>query len=298
MIENKFHTIHFTGCSFTEGGGFEDGKHRLKLEYKNRYGFLYKNEKDVSYPSLLQSKLNLKIINDAKSGSGIERTIRKIWEYIRKNKIEDVKKTLFILEIAEAISRLEVFSNKYNRYLVANVQYDSKSGKITDTQTVLNWIYGPQMDEEYRDKTREVVREYSTLFINPIEYDKKIQNEILGLFTFFKMHDIHFYYSGNVSFIDNFTKKIYKDIDETNRLTLVINGKIQWNFYEFAHSNLIRISDEVGEHISTDGHPGFQSHQMWANGIYNFLQNKYLDNTYELDYRQDININKNTPTII
>jgi hypothetical protein len=44
MIENKFHTIHFTGCSFTEGGGFEDGKHRLKLEYKNRYGFLYKNE--------------------------------------------------------------------------------------------------------------------------------------------------------------------------------------------------------------------------------------------------------------
>jgi hypothetical protein len=86
MIENKFHTIHFTGCSFTEGGGFEDGKQQLKSEYKRKYGFLYKNEKDVAYPSLLQSKLNLKIINDAKSGSGVERTIRKIWEYIRKNK--------------------------------------------------------------------------------------------------------------------------------------------------------------------------------------------------------------------
>jgi hypothetical protein len=293
MIESKFHTIHFTGCSFTEGGGFEDGKNQLKLEYKKKYGFLYKNEKDVAYPSLLQNKFNLKVINEAKSGSGIERTIRKIWEYIRKNKIEHVKKTLFILELAEAISRLEVFSNKYNRYLVANVVYDHKTGKITDTQTTLNWIYGPQMDEEYRDNTREVVREYSTLFINPYEYDKKIQNEILGLFSFFKMHDIHFYYSGNVSFIDNFTKKIYPDIEQTNRLNLVLNGNDEFNFYGFAHSNLIRISDEVGLDISTDGHPGVQAHQMWAEGIYNFLQNKYLDDTYELDYRQDKIISTN-----
>ena len=287
MIENKFNTIHFTGCSFTEGGGFEDGKNQLKLEYKNKYGFLYKNEKDVAYPYLLQDKLNLKVINEAKSGSGIERTIRKIWEYIRKNKIEDVKKTIFILELAEAITRLEVYSNKYNKYLVANVVYDSKTGKITDTQTTLNWIYGPQMDEEYRNTTREVIREYSTLFVNPYEYDKKIQNEILGLFTFFKMHDIHFFYSGNVSFIDNFTKKIYPDIEQTNRLNLVLNGKGEFNFYGFAHSNLIRISDEVGMNISTDGHPGVQAHQMWANGIYNFLQNRYIDNTYQLNYIQE-----------
>ena len=293
MIENKFHTIHFTGCSFTEGGGFEDGKNQLKLEYKNKYRFLYKNEKDVAYPSLLQHKFKLKVINDAKSGSGIERTIRKIWEYIRKNKIEDVKKTLFILELAEAVSRLEVFSNKYNRYLVANVVYDYKTGKITDTQTTLNWIYGPQMDEDYRDNTREVIREYSTLFVNPYEYDKKIQNEILGLFSFFKMHDIHFYYSGNVSFIDNFTKNIYSDIEQTNRLNLILNGKDEFNFYGFAHSNLIRISDEVGLDVSTDGHPGVQAHQMWAEGIYNFLQNKYLDDTYELDYRQNKIISTN-----
>ena len=111
----------------------------------------------------------------------------------------------------------------------------------------------------------------STLFVNPYEYDKKIQNEILGLFSFFKMHDIHFYYSGNVSFIDNFTKKIYSDIEQTNRLNLILNGKDEFNFYGFTHSNLIRISDEVGLDVSTDGHPGVQAHQMWAEGIYNFL---------------------------
>ena len=149
------------------------------------------------------------------------------------------------------------------------------------------------MDEEYRNKTREVIREYSTLFVNPYAYDKKIQNDILGLFTFFKMHNIHFYYSGNVSFVDNFTKRIYNDIEETNRLNLIINGKPYFNFYELAHSNLMRISDEVGLDISTDGHPGVQAHQMWANGIYNFLQNKYLDDTYELDYRQDKIISNN-----
>jgi hypothetical protein len=60
----------------------------------------------------------------------------------------------------------------------------------------------------------------------------------------------------------------------------------------------MRISDEVGLDISTDGHPGAQAHQMWANGIYNFLQNKYLDDTYELDYRQDTKIKRHKETII
>lgn len=287
MIENKFNTIHFTGCSFTEGGGFEDGKRELQVFYKNNYGFIYKNEKDVAYPNLLKSKLNLKILNEAKSGSGIERSIRKIWEYIRRTPLEEVKKTLFILELAEAITRLDVFSNKYNRYMVANVDYDYNTAKINDTQTTLNWIYGPQMDEEYRNKAREVIKEYSNLFINPYAYDRKIQHDIIGLFTFFKMHDIHFYYSGNVSFVDHFTKKIYPNIEETNRLNLILNGKDEFNFYGFAHSNLLRISDEVGLNISTDGHPGVQAHQMWANGIYNFLQNRYVDNRYELNYIQN-----------
>jgi len=141
MLKDRFDTIYFNGCSFTEGGGFERGKYWVSDVYKEQYNFGYNNEKDVCYPTIVQKLLpEIKVINEAKSGSGSEKIIRNVYEYIYKNGIEKSKKTLFILEIQEAINRLEVFSNKYNQYLVANVSYDSK-GKILDTQTTLDWIY-------------------------------------------------------------------------------------------------------------------------------------------------------------
>ena len=125
MIKDRFNQIYFNGCSFTEGGGFEAKKEHVRAAYKEQYGFEYESQVDVCYPTLVGKQLGIKIINDAKSGSGTDRTIRKVYDYIFKNKIDEVKKTLFILELPDAINRLDVFSNKYNKYLIANTNYDN-----------------------------------------------------------------------------------------------------------------------------------------------------------------------------
>ena len=63
------------------------------------------------------------MINEAKSGSGTERVIRKTWEYIFKNRLDIVKKTIFILELPGAVTRLDLFSNKHFKELIGDVEY-------------------------------------------------------------------------------------------------------------------------------------------------------------------------------
>ncbi len=279
MWQNKFDTLYFNGCSFTEGGGFEDGKYWLKNAYKEKYNFLYKNEKDVCYPTIIQKKFpNIKVINEAKSGSGSERIIRKVYEYVLKNGLEKSQKTLFILEIPSAINRLDIYSNQYNKYLVANVTYNQKN-TIEDTQTTLNWIYGPQLEEEYRNKTRQLIKEFSKYFVHPIEYEKRVAYEFLGLFSYLEKNNISFlveysrYFDDNVfiefnKFFKNFTKEYMFDIE--------INGKRYNNIVGMGGSEKCLICDEVGSDISVDGHPGYRAHQLWADGIIDFLNKKYI----------------------
>ena len=179
MIQDKFNQIYFNGCSFTEGGGFEAEKGHIHKAYKEKYGFEYKNEKEVCYPTIVQNLLpDIKVINEAKSGSGTERVIRKTWEYIFKNRLDIVKKTIFILELPGSVARLDLFSNKEFKPLVGNIEYGDR-GKITDTQVVLNWIYGPQLDEEYRNKLRKIIKEYSEEFIHPEFKEKQVAQEMI-----------------------------------------------------------------------------------------------------------------------
>ncbi len=275
MINNIFNKIIFNGCSFTEGGGFEAGKREVIREYKEKYGFEYKCEKDVSYPTIVQRLLpNVQVINQAKSGSGAERILRKAWEYINSHSIEECRKTLFIFEVPEAITRLDKYSNKYNTYLVANVAFDYDKGIINDTQVVMDWIYGPPLDETYRNKARQVIRDYSEMFINPMAYDTLIQYQFLGFASFCIQNGIQFYYSGCIQFLDDMCNKFYPDFSDKYRLNVELNGKIEYNFYGYSHHNNLLIKDEV-PNVSQDGHPGYVAHQNWAEAIVEFLNKKY-----------------------
>jgi hypothetical protein len=119
MNLSNYDTIYFNGSSFTEGGGFEAGKWHIHKAYKEKYGFEYKNEKEVCYPTIVQNLLpNIKVINEAKCGAGTERVIRKVWEYIFLHRLDDVKKTIFILELPGSVNRLDLFSNKEFKHLV------------------------------------------------------------------------------------------------------------------------------------------------------------------------------------
>jgi len=278
MIQNKFNTLYFSGCSNTEGGGFEEGKYWIKNAYKEKYGFEYKNEKEVCYPTIVQNLLpNIKVINEAKSGAGTERLIRKVWEYIFSRRLADVQKTIFILELPGAVTRLDLFSVKHFKELVGNIEYDN-SGKIKDTQVVFDWIYGPPLNEEYRNKLRRIIKEYSEEFMHPEIQDKKVAYSLFGLANFMMMHNIEFYFTGDTSYTEYQLnlQYDYPTFNSEHILQLKIGSKKYNNIVHMAEETKTQIGHEVGFDVTTDGHPGFQAHRAWGEAIVEFLNNKYL----------------------
>ena len=278
MIKDRFNQIYFNGCSFTEGGGFEAKKEHVRAAYKEQYGFEYESQVDVCYPTLVGKQLGIKIINDAKSGSGTDRTIRKVYDYIFKNKLDEVKKTLFILELPDAINRLDVFSNKYNKYLIANTNYDNNR-KVESVHPTFNWITeGYIQNELYKDTIASIIKQYSNSCINPTQWEIETAKKYLGLCSFFELHNIEYYVSGNITYFINQIdfNKFIPQFRNNRILKLDINGQIENNIVTLSEKTKTRILDEIGVDVINDGHPGFQAHQLWADGIVRFLNNKYL----------------------
>jgi hypothetical protein len=278
MNLNNYDTIYFNGCSHTEGGGFEAGKSWIKQAYKEKHNFEYNNEKEVCYPTIVQNLLpNIKVINAAKSGAGTERVIRKVWEYIFSHRLAKVQKTIFILELPGAVTRLDLFSNKHFKHLVGNVEYKD-NGKINDAQLVFDWIYGPPLEEEYRNKLRRIIKEYSEEFIHPNLQDKKVAYSLFGLANFMLMNNIEFYFTGDTSYTEYHLnlQYDYPTFNSEHILQLKIGDKYYNNIVNMAGETKTQIGHEVGFNVTTDGHPGFQAHKVWGEAIVDFLNNKYI----------------------
>ena len=73
-----------------------------------------------------------------------------------------------------------------------------------------------------------------------------------------------------------FENKFIPNFRNDRILKLQINGDIENNIVTLSEKTKTRILDEIGIDIINDGHPGFQAHKLWANGIVEFLNNKYL----------------------
>jgi len=278
MNLSNYDTIYFNGCSFTEGGGFEAGKRHIHKAYKEKHGFEYNNEKEVCYPTIVQNLLpDIKVINEAKSGSGTERVIRKTWEYIFSRRLADIQKTIFILEIPGSVTRLDLFSNKHFKELIGNVEYKN-NGKVNDTQVVFDWIYGPPLDEEYRNKLRRIIKEYSEEFIHPEIQNKKVAYSLFGLANFMMMNDIEFYFTGDTSYTEyNLNLQYdYPTFNNEHILKLKISSGYYNNIVSMASETKTQICDEIGVEVTSDGHPGVQAHKQWGEAIVTFLNNKYL----------------------
>jgi hypothetical protein len=277
-MKSKLNTIYFNGCSHTEGGGFEANKSNIKNAYKKQYNFEYKNEKEVCYPTIVQNLLpNIKVINEAKSGAGTERVIRKVWEYIFSHRLVDVQKTIFILELPGAVTRLDLFSTKHFKELVGNIEY-IHGGIIKDTQVVLDYIYGPPLDKEYTNKLRRIIREYSEEFMHPEIQDKKVAYSLFGLANFMMIHNIEFYFTGDTTYTEYHLnlKYDYPTFNDEHILKLKIDDKYYSDILKFAMDTKTQIAYEVGFDVTIDGHPGFKAHKMWGGAIVDFLNKKYI----------------------
>lgn len=287
-FKNKYHTIYINGSSHAAGGGFEISKVEEKQKqiraYKELYGIEYSGPKEVSYANRLSELLDIRVINDGKSGGGPSRIVRKIHQYIKDNSIDDLKKTLFILEIPST-NRLDLWSNEFMEHLVCNI--DFKQGWDGRLQTFdldyihlvrEHWIKDVELETKYGIYHR-VIEDYIKYFHNPVVFETKIQNELIGLFSTLKNIGIDFYImqSGmDIEFNEKYNlelenKHFVKIID--NERPNVLNTKEKYFSCISRWSGVkgLKIIDEIGKENSTDYHAGYKANKIWAELLMNFI---------------------------
>jgi hypothetical protein len=77
-----FNKIYVNGSSLSCGGSLELDSPNYEY-YVNQKGVTpWKNEKEVSYGNVLANKLGIECFNDSKQGGGLDRIIRKTFDYI------------------------------------------------------------------------------------------------------------------------------------------------------------------------------------------------------------------------
>ena len=112
----KFERIYINGSSLSCGGSLEVNSQFYKYYTENLNQNKWNSEKEVSYGNLLANKLGIECINDSKQGGGLDRLIRKTFDYIDTLSDLEIEKTLFLFDIPLQPSRIELYSKEFQDY--------------------------------------------------------------------------------------------------------------------------------------------------------------------------------------
>jgi hypothetical protein len=263
----KHKTLYATGCSHTAGGGLWWPQ---SIEwYGKNHNIFYNNEKDVAYPKVLADLMGLQCINTAKSGSGAARVLRKVWQYIREVGLEEVKQTLFFLQINNPIFRRDFYSKELNCNLVVNCRYDDNEK--------IDWIQTCDLHPT-PTKPRSYFESYDKDFKHYLENYHSILNEydelgmqFIGLFSFFKLHNIDFFIEATDSFFCNYMIDSIYTPDFKNKHIVMINGNNCLNLWAYESKKLIE--DETNG-FAKDNHAGLLAQIEWAEMLEKFIKER------------------------
>ena len=278
MLKDRFKLAYFNGCSFTQGGGLEtendvdwnerdsegieppltDGRRGILKQYKDTYGIPYWNSRlDVAYPAVFSNLSDIETINDAKSGGGIARLVRKTFNFVTEN--WDKRDTLLLfLEIPD-YSRLEFYSNTYNDYLLFNYTINN-DGKIDDWFVCRDYAKRSHNDEN--NHLRNGFNYIKNEILNPKDIFQQLNRDLLNLLCFLKFNGVSFYITKDVDYgLIGLKESLFSE-------HLVPFGSP----HEYALQNRGQISDEVK---IDDTHPGLLCHREYAKQIFTYLSSNH-----------------------
>jgi hypothetical protein len=250
--------LYVNGCSHTAGGGLDSQD--IKNRYQKIYDVTWVNEKDITYPKYVADYFNIGIYNDAQSGSGAPRLIRTTWEYILKHSIEDIQKTLFLLQINNPINRVEYYCNKINDYLIINCHYNNdltlREFNVTHRWSETDKIYGKDFFEgEIKNDIRNFIKKYH----DPSVYLKSFVGQLIGLFSFFKIYNIQFFYILDChSIMDNAS---FYNLEDVKKRKIEIDGFYSINPFTLYHNKTIK---KELDGFTDDEHPGYFGHKLYG----------------------------------
>lgn len=262
MKWKKFDLVYAGGSSLSAGGGLEWGA--VKQLYKDKYGLEWDNEKDVTYSKYIADHFGVKLVQDAQSGSGAPRLVRRCYDYIQKYGVEVAKRTLFILEITDPFHRVEVWCEKIQDHLIVNVRWNEdatiESLSIQERVSPTDRKYKPEF---FEGEIKEDILKYLNEYLNPIVYFNKFKGELVGLFSFFEQNDIDYFYMFENGGIRHEYDQIYTELDAKRRL---INFPNQFSISHYCIENKLTITDEL-DGVHSDAHPGYFGNKKFAEEV-------------------------------
>jgi hypothetical protein len=263
MDFSKYDFFYVNGSSHCEGGGLEEIAIRgmgAQSLYKKLYNVDWKNRQEVNFGYRLSKIINIKCINEAKSGAGVQRIVRMTYDFIEKNWKN--RHRFFIILDKPDPGRCDVFFNKNNEYYIVNSQN-------TDNQYSLA---GATRDY-FNDKILKEDLQYKDVFLNWYEnhfnFENNFKNDekaMIGLYSFCKQNGIKI-------FLMQSNWLLFKELFDKNDIIKFSDSNLSDDIHSYCVRNKLTITDELKGELTEyeDLHPGYFGHIEYAKELAKYL---------------------------
>lgn len=263
------------GTSFTWGDGLDTKKNKEFIEWYIENTNEVISRETHSFTVVLEYLSGIKTRNLGKCGSSIEYVCRNVDELLEA---EDLSNKLLILEYANW-GRSELWSNKYQEYIIANWGPEDGKDVTNGYATYLTLDYGKMYDEsnetywELNDEI-EIYNKFCDCFIDENKILIKNDREFLNL-----LYKLNY---KNVKFVVIPLNTFYWNSLENDKI-------LKENSYPFKFGDdvgsyalggwvshhKVRIHDDIGGDC-IESHPSPSGHNQIAKEIYQYLLTKNL----------------------
>ncbi|MEY4333311.1 MAG: hypothetical protein RLZZ196_2054 [Bacteroidota bacterium] len=280
----KYKHLFAAGCSTLAGGGLETTNLELRKYYKERYNIEWGSESDIIWPKLVADEFNLQFHNFTKSGAGLHRFIRQIYDYIYED-FDRAAETIFFIECPVIWNKVDLYSNEHNRYLLCNIDLVSNPvyedgetmGSFRDIHLCDDYFYQSKEDREEIEKS--LIPTLNPAFkktYNVRAYEKEILKSLVGLLSFLRYKNYKFYILPSAIHI-SYVQRFIRDINENMLYLFSDTGKMygmsDTDFSNWAGDKKMMIKNET-DGLFNDTHPGYFAHKIWAEALINKLKNE------------------------
>ncbi len=264
MSYKGYDFFYTNGSSHTRGGGFETLDEEgffadaMAEYYKKHYNITWRSTDEVNYATRLSKHIDIKVVNESMQGGGLDRIIRKTYDFIESN-WEKRHKFFIILEAPDA-SRIDLYYKPYKKYFLLN--YD-RHEQIYGT---LSYFPKPKDTESLQDDFHL----YANKFYDHREHHYSNERKLMGLYSFCKRHNIAIKLMSGM-----------RHLAETYEQTDILSNKNTDDFeiIEWCIQNKKQIKHETNFEI-IDGHPGYFAHieyaEIWRDWLDKNLEPSHL----------------------
>ena len=288
--------IYVNGSSFTDGYGLDIPEY---LEYLNKYNSNYpqhtENKETLTkfrqqncWPGVLESLINIPVINEAIFGGSFSRVKRKLFRFLNEN--PSAKDTLYILEVPNA-TRMDVYNWKRKEWRKINTG-EANDDSHTDWQDLENnarkgwYVTFGSPSSFYYDDYQNLFWVTSTLKSMGLDYLIIATEQIC-------------FFNEETEFPDG--EQIFKTLNKSNKEINFVNFEtdnnynfgnatepqsiidVHHNSKSYTNNLLVYFSDFLDCTFKSetdgkveDGHPSLEGHKKIGQQIYENIKKRYL----------------------